>query len=61
MTDRSPAEQLPAKDRLITRPDEPLPTVQDPASPRGYPADPKEIPEGGQGTDPNAGDIGHTA
>ena len=52
-----------SKDRLVTRPDEPLPTPEDPKGPhaRGYPADPKPKPQPGQGTDPRAGDIGYTA
>lgn len=61
---RNPGEQLPEKDRLITRPDtDPLPTPLDPAGPaaRGYPADPKPEPRGGQRSDPHAGDIGYSA
>ena len=49
---KTPPEQLPAKDWLLTRPDEqPLPTPLDPASPhsRGFPADPKPVPTRGQG------------
>jgi hypothetical protein len=44
-------------DRLITRPDEPLPTPLDPASPEArYEAvDPKRVPTEGQG-DPDASD-----
>jgi hypothetical protein len=53
--------ELPERDRLMTRPDEtPLPAAQgvkDPASP----ADPRPVPKGGQGTDPNADDVGRTA
>lgn len=57
-----PLEQVPPKDRLMTRPDEPLPTVQDPAeTPRGLPADPKPVPEKGQGTDPKADKIDYVA
>jgi len=39
------------RDRLIIRPDVPLPTPLDPASPeaRGYPKDPKVVPATGQG------------
>jgi len=48
-------------DRLITRPEDHLPTPQDPKSPRGWPADPKELPRPGQGMDPKAGDIDYTA
>src|SRR5262249_6795014 len=33
MADRKPPEPLPDKDRLITRPDEPLPTTLDPGGP----------------------------
>jgi hypothetical protein len=45
------------KDRLMSRPEEPLPTPLDPQSPaaRGYPIDPKPVPANGQG-DPNAVD-----
>jgi hypothetical protein len=52
------------RDRLVSRPDKPLPTKLDPAGreSRGYPADPKpEPPPGGQGTDPRAGDLDYTA
>jgi hypothetical protein len=64
MADRKILEQETDWDRLVSRPDKPLPTRLDPAGPesRGYPADPKpEPPEGGQGTDPHAGDLEHTA
>jgi hypothetical protein len=54
-------DELPPKDKLITRPDEPLPSVQDPKQPRGAPADPKSKPPEGQGTDPQRSDIGRTA
>ena len=48
-------------DRLMTRPDEaPLPAAQDPKDP-ATPADPRPVPKGGQGTDPKAGDMDHTA
>lgn len=35
------------RDRLLTRPPEPLPTQLDPQSPeaRGWPADPKPVPQ----------------
>ena len=48
-------EHLSDKDRLISRPDEPLPTPLDPASPeaRGELVDPKPVPPTGQG-DPDA-------
>lgn len=51
-------------DRLITRPDEPLPTPLPPDSPRarGYPADPKPVSKPNQGdpdgTDPAPDDVG---
>jgi hypothetical protein len=56
------------KDLLMTRPDEaPLPTPLDPSGPesKGFPADPKLIPEKGQG-DPDArnpapNDLGRSA
>ena len=50
-------DQLSERDRLVSRPDEPLPTPLDPASPeaRGAPKDPKPVPETGQG-DPDATD-----
>jgi hypothetical protein len=39
------------RDRLMSRPPEPLPTPLDPDSPeaRGWPYDPKPMPERGQG------------
>ncbi len=63
MAQNKSAPKETSKDRLVSRPDEPLPAVEDPAGPeaRGYPADPKPKPEGGQGTDPHAGDTGYTA
>ena len=64
----APPEQLPARDWLLTRPDEEaLPTPLDPAGPqsRGYPADPKPVPKKGQGdpdeTNPSPRDIGRSA
>jgi hypothetical protein len=59
MTERSPPQPLSDKDRLVTRPDEPLPAAQDPQV-HGTPADPKPQPPPGQGEDPHAGDLGHT-
>ena len=61
MTDRTNIHELSARDRLLTRPDEPLPTKADPRAPHGHRhnADPKLQPVGGQGTDPDAGNIGH--
>jgi hypothetical protein len=46
------------KDRLVTRTDEPLPTVEDPsgAHAKGYPADPKPDP----GTGPDDDDLGRS-
>jgi hypothetical protein len=67
MADRKPPEPLPDKDRLITRPDEPLPTTLDPGGPesRGGSVDPKPVPKTGQGdpaaTDPAPDDIGRSA
>jgi hypothetical protein len=63
MNQRQPQDEPASKDRLVSRPNEPLPTVEDPAGPhaRGYPADPKPKPAGGQGTDPHAGDLDHSA
>jgi hypothetical protein len=55
------------KDRLISRPDDPLPTPLPPDAPeaRGAPADPKLVPATGQGdpdaTDPAPTDIGRSA
>ena len=39
--------QISERDRLLTRPPEPLPTTLDPQSPeaRGWPADPKPVPQ----------------
>jgi len=59
MTDRTPAEQLSDKDRLVTRPPDPLPTPLDPQV-HSKPPDPKPKPETGQGEDPHAGDIDYT-
>jgi hypothetical protein len=67
MPRRKPSDQVSDRDRLVSRPDEPLPTPLDPASPqaRGYPVDPKLVPETGQGdpdaTDPAPGDIDRSA
>jgi len=62
MKTQEPTPTLPARDRLITRPDEPLPANPDPHCPRDHPTDPKpEPPRKGQGTDPNAGELDHTA
>lgn len=65
---KGPPEQLPARDWLLTRPDdEPLPTKLEPDGPeaRGYPADPKPVPRRGQGdpreTNPPPDDIGRSA
>jgi hypothetical protein len=59
MSDRTPSPPQSSKDRLVTRPDEPLPTTQDPQV-HGHPADPKPKPKGGQGNDPHAGDLDHS-
>ena len=67
MTQRNAPEPLSRKDRLVTRPGDPLPTALDPAGPqaRGYPADPKPVPKRGQGdpdeTNPAPNDIGRSA
>jgi len=62
MLDQVTPNEMLAKDRLLSRPNtKPLPTRQDPKAPRGYPADPKELPPKGQGMDPKAGDIDYTA
>jgi hypothetical protein len=67
MPQRKPCEHSDERDRLVSRPDDPLPTPLDPASPqaRGSPADPKPVPEGGQGdpdaTDPAPDDLGRSA
>jgi len=61
MSDNKVPPELPPRDRLMTRPDEePLPAAQDPKAP-ATPADPRPVPKGGQGTDPKAADVGHTA
>lgn len=59
MIDRKNAEQPTGKDRLVTRPDEPLPTVEDPsgAHAKGFPADPKPDPEARPADD----DLGRSA
>jgi hypothetical protein len=62
MTDHNPPAELPAKDWLLTRPDEePLPVVQDLKATRKDGPDPKPAPPGGQGTDPKAREIDYTA
>jgi hypothetical protein len=61
MSQSKSTDQLSAKDQLVTRPDVPLPTVQDPKQPRGEPADPKIIPDEGQASPAEAQDIGRTA
>jgi hypothetical protein len=48
------------KDRLIARPDEPLPTVQDPQQ-HENPKDPKQARKSQKGPEPNAADIDYTA
>ena len=63
MTDEKDPRELTDRDRLVTRPADPLPTAEDPRGPkaRGYPADPKPAREAGRGDDPaEAGDLGHT-
>jgi hypothetical protein len=66
MPDGSP-ERSSEKDRLVSRPAEPLPTPLPPDGPaaRGHPADPKPVPPTGQGdpdaTDPAPGDVGRSA
>jgi hypothetical protein len=54
-----PAAESSARDRLVSRPANPLPAAPDTAA--AHPADPRPVPPGGQGTDPHAGDVGHTA
>jgi len=51
MSDRNPTPQATEHDRLITRPNVPLPTPLDPAGPvaRGEPPDPKPDPRKSQG------------
>ena len=47
------------KDRLLARPEETLPTAQDPQE-HENPNDPKPPPKSEQGTDPRAGELDHT-
>jgi hypothetical protein len=68
MPDPKLPDQPPAKDLLMTRPDEaPLPTPLDPAGPqaKGGAANPKPVPKKGQGdpgeTNPRPDDIGRSA
>jgi hypothetical protein len=61
MSKQAPNRESTPKDQLVTRPDEPLPTVQDPKQPRGEPADPKIVPPSGQADPAEAKDIGRTA
>ena len=57
-------DQVSDKDRLLTRPEDKLPTPLDPAAPesRGYPADPKPGPPCSpglpDGSDRDTGDLG---
>jgi hypothetical protein len=61
MKTETPLNEVPTRDRLMTRPDEtPLPAAQDPKAPATA-ADPRPVPKGGQGMDPKAGDLDHTA
>jgi hypothetical protein len=55
MLNRSPVDEVPARDQLVTRPATPLPTPLEPDSPRarGDPDNPKPVPPTGQG-DPEA-------
>jgi hypothetical protein len=59
MSDRKSTEQTTNRDRLVTRPDEQLPTVEDPAGEhaKGFPADPKPEPEARPADD----DLGRSA
>jgi len=67
MTPQDPIDKPSEHDRLVTRPEEPLPTALDPSGPRarGYPADAKPVPKTGQGdpdeTNPPPDDIGRSA
>lgn len=67
MTEQQSPQQATDRDRLVSRPEGPLPTRLDPGSPqaRGYPIDPKPVPATGQGdpdaTDPAPDDIGRSA
>jgi len=57
----TPNPEVPERDCLMTRPDEePLPAAKDPKDP-ATPADPRPVPKKGQGNDPKAGDLDHTA
>lgn len=61
MANQTPNPELPARDQLMTRPnDKALPAAQDPKDP-ATPVDPRPVPKGGQGTDPKAADLDHTA
>lgn len=67
MTDPEEFDQVSDRDRLVSRPEDPLPTPLDPGSPeaRGAPVDPKPVPKLGQGdpdeTNPAPDDIGRSA
>ena len=54
-------QELPERDRLLTRPEAELPQAQDLKAPVHHPTDPKRVPPDGQGTDPKAGDIDRAA
>jgi hypothetical protein len=58
---KQPTKEIPAKDRLITRPDEPLPTTEDPKKPRGTPNDPQPPAAEGQDQEQKKKGIDYTA
>lgn len=59
MTERRHPQAPSERDKLVTRPNEPLPAAQDPKV-HGNPVDPKPDSHTGQGDDPRAGDLGHS-
>jgi hypothetical protein len=61
MSERQNSKQPTEKDRLVTRPEDPLPTPDDPggAHAKGFPADPKPKPKSGQ-ADANANQVDYT-
>lgn len=65
MSERTLPQHPSAKDELVSRPDQPLPSVLEPDSPeaRGYPADPKGGNErsAGHPSARDSEDLGRTA
>ncbi len=63
MADRNFSQPQSDRDLLVSRPNAPLPTAEDPNGPHagGYSVAPKPRPQPGQGLERWAADIGYTA